>query len=337
MDIKVGIIGAGSFGITMARLASANADVIIYSRNLDKINQINQNHELRGVKLPENISAIADLKELASLCKLIIPVIPAASMRILFEQVGSYLDPSHFVLHATKGLDYDPEKAISKDNVFTMSQVIEQCSSVVRIGCISGPNLATEILEDQPSATVVASEYDEVIDIGRKILSSSKFFVFGSHALYGIELAGALKNIFAIGSGLLAGLGLGKNIQSLMLTRGLQEMIKLGEALGASKEPFLGSAGIGDLIATATSENSRNYRFGILIAQGKTIEQAKEVVKEVAEGVHTLKVVRSLAKQMRMSLPICEFIYQIVYNNYPLTRALDKMMFYPSVTDVEFL
>lgn len=337
MDITVGIIGAGSFGMTIATLAAANADVIVYSRNQAKVKGINEDHRVGDITLPDNVTAISELETLAKKCQLIMPVIPAASMRVLFEQLGSYLNPSHFVIHASKGLDYNAEEKISKDNIFTMSQVIDQCSSVVRIGCVSGPNLAKEILADQPTATVVASEYDEVIDIGRKVLSGNRFFVFGSHQIYGIELAGALKNIFAIGSGLLGGIGLGKNIQSLMLTRGLQEMIKLGEALGASKEPFLGSAGIGDLIATATSTDSRNYRFGTLIAQGNTIEGAKDIVKEVAEGVHTLKVVRALAKDMKMSLPICEFIYQIVYNNYPLSRALDKIMFYPSTTDVEFL
>lgn len=337
MEITVGIIGAGSFGLTIARLASANAKVVIYSRSAEKVNAINTEHKLGDIHLNPNISAISDLEELAKRCKLIMPVIPAASMRVLFEQLSGYLNPSHFVIHATKGLDYNPEEKISRQNVFTMSQVISQTSSVVRIGCVSGPNLAKEILEEQPTATVVASEYDEVIDIGRKILSSNKFFVFGSHQMFGVELAGALKNVFSIGTGLLAGIGLGKNLQALMLTRGLQEMIKLGEALGADKAPFLGSAGIGDLIATATSTSSRNFRFGSLIAQGKTIEEARDVVKEVAEGVHTLKVVRALAKELKMTLPICEFIYQIVYNNYPLTKALDRIMFYPSTTDVEFL
>lgn len=218
-----------------------------------------------------------------------------------------------------------------------MSQVIAQETSVVRIGCISGPNLAKEILAGQPTATVIASEYDEVIDIGRKVLSSKRFFVFGSHRMYGVELAGALKNVFAIGTGLLGGMELGKNLQALLITRGLQEMIALGEALGAKTEPFLGSAGIGDLIATATSESSRNYSFGKLIAQGKTIEEAKDILEEVAEGVHTLNVVKQLAKNLKMNLPICEFIYHIVYNNYPVSRALEKIMYYPSKNDVEFM
>lgn len=337
MDLKVGIVGAGSFGLTMAKLISANTEVVIYSRNQEKVDSVNNHHILKEIELSKNISATTDLGHLCKTCKLIVPVIPAAGMRILLQQMAQHLTPSHFIIHATKGLDYDAESVITKNNVFTMSQVIAQETSVVRIGCISGPNLAKEILAGQPTATVIASEYDEVIHIGRKILSSKRFFVFGSHSMYGVELAGALKNVFAIGSGLLGGMDLGKNLQAILITRGLQEMITLGEALGASAEPFLGSAGIGDLIATATSDSSRNYSFGKLIAQGKTIEEAKEILQEVAEGVHTLNVVKQLARNLKMNLPICEFIYHIVYNNYPMSRALEKIMYYPSKNDVEFM
>jgi glycerol-3-phosphate dehydrogenase (NAD(P)+) len=337
MDITVGIIGAGSFGLTISKLVSNNANVILYSRSAAKVASINATHKLRNIDLPDNLEATTDLKYLCDKCKLIIPVLPSASMRVLIRQLNTYLTPSHFIIHATKGLDYNEDLEITKDNVFTMSQVIAQETCVVRIGCISGPNLASEILADQPSATVVASEYDEVIEIGRKVLTGKKFFVFGSHRIYGIELAGALKNIFSIGSGLLAGLGVGKNLQAVMLTRGLQEMIKLGAALGTDSVPFLGTAGIGDLIATATSESSRNYTLGKLIAQGKTLEEAKIQLEEVAEGAHTLKVVKQLARSLNLNLPICEVIYHIVYNNYPLSRALDKLMYYPSTIDVEFL
>ncbi len=337
MNIKVGVIGSGSFGLTMAKVMSENSDILLYSRRLEKVNSINSTRTLKGIALPENIVATNDLEKICAECKLIIPVIPAASMRTLLQQMCKFLTPSHFLIHATKGLDYDAENTITKDNVFTMSQVIAQETSVVRIGCISGPNLSKEILAGQPTATVVASEFDEVIAIGRQVLNGKAFFVFGSHNILGVELAGALKNVFAIGSGLLGGLDLGKNLQALLITRGLGEMIKLGEALGAQTEPFLGSAGIGDLIATATSDSSRNYTFGKLIAKGNTIAQAKEIVDEVAEGVHTLNVVRQLARNLNMNLPICEFIYHIVYNNYPLSKALDKIMFYPSTDDVEFM
>ena len=215
-----------------------------------------------------------------------------------------------------------------------MSRVIMQESNVLRVGCLSGPNLSKEILEGQPTATVIASEYDEVISIGIEVLSSKKIFVFGSSDILGAELAGAFKNIIAVGSGYLRGKGLGKNVQGLFITRGLHEIAYFGGLIGADKSAFLGTAGIGDLIATATSSISRNFNFGFQLGQGKQLNEVLAASEELAEGVRTLKIAYLLAKTEKIRLPIIETLYKIVYENLPFEVALDYLMRYPYSKDV---
>jgi glycerol-3-phosphate dehydrogenase (NAD(P)+) len=215
-----------------------------------------------------------------------------------------------------------------------MSKVITQESNVLRVGCLSGPNLSKEILEGQPTATVIASEYDEVVRIGIDLLSSKKIFVFGSSDILGAELAGAFKNIIAVGSGYLRGKGLGKNVQGLFITRGLHEIAFFGSVLGADKSAFLGTAGIGDLIATATSSSSRNFNFGFQLGQGKQLQEVLATSEELAEGVRTLKIAFQLAKTEKTRLPIIETLYKIVYENLPFEVALDYLMRYPYSKDV---
>jgi glycerol-3-phosphate dehydrogenase (NAD(P)+) len=218
-----------------------------------------------------------------------------------------------------------------------MSEVIRQESVVVRIGCLSGPNLAKEINEGQPTATVIGSKFDEVVNLGKKVLSSRYFQVFGTYEILGAELAGALKNIIAIGSGILGGLGLGKNIQALLITRGLMEMIYFGKALGASPKPFVGTAGIGDLVCTATSSDSRNYSLGFHMGQGKKVEEILATMPEVAEGVRTLKIAKYLADQLKLHVPITQMLYRAVYEGYDMREAIEYLMRYPYYVDVDFM
>ena len=195
------------------------------------------------------------------------------------------------MIHGTKGFDLTgvsedvmADHPITRKNVHTMSEVIRQESVVVRIGCLSGPNLSAEIMEGQPTATVIASRFNEVIKLGRKVLDSQQFHVFGSHELMGAELAGALKNAIAIGSGILGGLGMGKNIQAMLITRGLMEMVYFGKAMGANSKAFIGTAGIGDLVATATSTKSRNYTFGMRMAKGESLEEISNTMPGTCRG-----------------------------------------------------
>ncbi len=339
-----GVIGAGSFGTTVAKLLAYNTDVLLFTRSRNTMQHLNQHHENLGYPLSERIRATNSLEEVANTCNVIFPVVPSASFRNLMKQLGGLLEPRHILIHGTKGFDLtgvrekdETNAAISRDEVRTMSEVIIEESPVLRVGCLSGPNLAKEILEGQPTATVVASEFTEVIDIGQKLLSSGAFFVFGSHDLIGAELAGALKNVIALGSGYLNGKGMGKNIQSMLITRGLHEIVYFGKSLGARKEAFLGTAGIGDLIATATSEDSRNFTFGRMLGQGSTIEEAENSVDEVAEGVRTLKIAYRLSKYYNIKVPITEMLFKVIYAQFPFERALEYLMRYPYTTDVDFL
>ena len=263
-----GVIGAGSFGIAISKLLSVNTDVILLVREAATADQVNSTRTLRGIQLPKNIRATTDPREIAGECRTIFPVVPSRNLRDSMRTISPYLRPLHFIIHCTKGLDVIPDKSrpdvISRSGIRTMSEVIAEETPVLRIGCLSGPNLAREIIDGQPTATLIASEFTEVIEEGRNLLASNKFFVFGSHDIVGAELAGALKNVYALGSGYLAGKGLGKNIQSMLITRGLQEMVVFGKALGSSSEAFMGTAGIGGLLATAASEDSRNFRCGFL-------------------------------------------------------------------------
>ena len=242
--------------------------------------------------------------------------------------MAEFVSPKNVIIHATKGLDLEKrthEFQSTKDLIHTMSQIVTQETSVLRVGCIAGPNLAKEILQGQPAACVLASEFHEVINIGKQLLSSEQFYVFGSTDLIGTEIASSYKNIIALASGILAGAGFGKNMQSILITSGLNEMIILGRSIGANESTYLGVAGIGDLIATSTSENSRNYSFGMRLAQGETIEDILNS-SEVVEGIRTLKIIYDLSTEMQLSTPITNVIYKIVFENLDLQLAFSMLM-----------
>ncbi len=332
----VGVIGFGSFGKTIVKLLSANSKVLLYVRTPSKVDlSIIHDTKEDDVDLYE-IEVTNNLEELCHRCRVIFPMIPAKNSRALAKQMSPFINPSHYIIHGIKGLDYRKFDELTIKQIHTMSQVFSQETNCVRIGCMSGPNLSKEILQNQPAGTVVASEFEEVIKIGKDLLTSKRFVVFGSSHIIGTELAGAFKNILAIGSGLLTGHGYGKNIQSMLITRGLHEIIMLGQMFNVDSSAFLGIAGIGDIIATSTSENSRNFRLGMLIAGGLSLDEAIESIGEVAEGVNTLKVLHLISSELKLPLHISNMIYYIIHENYPLEKAIDKLVFYPVEEDVAF-
>jgi glycerol-3-phosphate dehydrogenase (NAD(P)+) len=346
MHTPVGVIGAGSFGTAIANLLAYNTDVVLYSRKMELVRQINDSHyhSVLGVEMSKRVYATCDMEEVAKKCTLIFPIVPSESFRRMMRDLSPHLRPLHLLIHGTKGFELRKlseqemeDGKITRENVRTMSEVIREESVVVRVGCLSGPNLANEIFEGQPTATVIGSKFDEVIDAGKRVLSSRHFQVFGTYEILGAELAGALKNIIAIGSGVLGGLGMGKNIQALLITRGLMEMIYFGRAFGASPKPFVGTAGIGDLVCTATSMSSRNYTFGYRLGQGETAESIKASMPETAEGVRTLKIAKHLADHLKLHVPITQMLYRAVYEGFDMRQAIEYLMRYPYYVDVDFI
>lgn len=339
----VGVIGAGSFGTAVADLLSKNNEVLIFSRRQEVIDAINRGEAHYEVKLSNKVKATGDLKEIADRCDLIFPVVPSSAFRRTMQAMGSFLRPYHILIHGTKGfdtLDLDEKdfvKGISRRNVHTMSEVIKEETSVVRIGCLAGPNLAKEIVAGQPTAAVIASAFEEVFELGREAINSERFHVFYNEDILGTELAGALKNIIALGAGIINGMGYGKNLQAMLITRGLVEMISFGKALGAGKEAFLGTAGIGDLIATATSTDSRNYSTGMRIGKGDSLAKINEDMVETAEGLRTLKITRYLARHYKLKVPITEAIYRVVFEGLDPYKALEFLITYPYDVDVDFI
>ena len=343
---KVGVVGSGSFGTAVANLLAHNTDVLIYSRQEELITSINKDHfhPNFNLNLSPKIRATGDLQEVAENCTLIFPIISSDGFRSVIQGLSPFLKPYHLLIHGTKGFDLKNlseedlrSGKITRNSVRTMSEVIMEESSVVRIGCLSGPNLAQEIMEGQPTATVIGSKFDEVVNAGKRVLSSRHFQVFGTYEILGAELAGALKNIIAIGSGILGGLGMGKNIQALLITRGLMEMIYFGKAMGTTPKPFVGTAGIGDLICTATSMSSRNYTFGYRLGQGESKEEILKSMPEIAEGVRTLKIAKHLGDHLKLQVPITQMLYRAVYEGYDLKQAIEFLMRYPYYVDVDFI
>ena len=339
----VGVIGAGSFGTAVANILSRKSDVLLYARNADKSQEIQSQRKSANQNLADNIRVVHDLEEVAASCHTIFPIIPSSNYRELMKQLSPYLHPYHVLIHGTKGLDLSlpenrmPDFKVSRDHIKTMSEVIREESVVVRVGCMAGPNLALELAKGHPAATVIASPFNEVINEGTRLLRTDKFQVYGNKDLTGVELCGILKNIIALASGILSGLGFGENAKGLLVSRGLVEMIYLGQALGGEISSFIGLAGIGDLVATASSETSRNYTFGFKLAEGKSMEEVSREMEETAEGINTIRIIKKLADGQHIKPLITETLYKILFENMSPEDGVSYLMRYPGNIDIDFL
>ena len=331
----IGILGTGSFGISIASLVAKNHDVLVYGRTDEVVQQIN-NHHVHGYQLSTHIQATRDPAYFTKSCNLLFPVVPSESFRSVMKKFSPYINPEHFIIHGTKGLDIATNPITHKVIYHTMSEIITQETSAIRIGVMSGPNLASEIMQGMPGATLVASKYDEVIKAGQHALRSPQFQVYGSHEVKGAELCGALKNIIAIGSGILYGKGFGKNAWGLLISRGLLEMSEVGKALGADINAFLGVAGIGDLVATASSESSRNFTLGFRLGKGETIQEILATSHELAEGYHTLKVVQELVIENKIFAPIMQMLYRTIFGNVSVDEGISALMSFPHNEDAKY-
>lgn len=344
-DKPVGVIGAGNFGSAIANIIALNKSVLLYARDEKVVETILDKRVNKGHKMHANIEPTHDLHHLATQCDVIFPIVPSSRFRSMMKDLSPFLHPYHILIHGTKGLDIilpkgetiETVKRLDRSQVKTMSEVIREESVVVRVGCLAGPNLSKELALRQPGATVVASPFQEVFQVGRRLLRNDRFQVYDNNDLVGVELAGVLKNIIAIASGALSGLGYGENAKGLLISRGAVEMVYLGRALGGNTKAFLGLAGIGDLVTTCNSPNSRNYTVGFRMAKGERLPDILNDMDEVAEGVNTVRIMKKCAEAYNVRAPITDTLYKVLFEGMTMETAVQYLMRYPLNVDIDFI
>ncbi len=327
------VLGGGSWGTAIAHiLATHGVKTKLWMRSQEAADHLNAKHEslryLRGYRVHEGVEATTDLAGAASFAEVIFSVIPSKATREVARRLGDHVSGDQIIVSATKG--FEPA------TFERMSSILRQETCVRKVGALSGPNLAAEVMAGHPSATVVASPFHEVVVAAERLLAGPRFRLYGSFDLAGTEVAGALKNIVAIAAGISAGLGFGANTLSLLMTRGLAEMWRLGEVMGADRATFQGLAGVGDLIATCTSTLSRNQTVGRRLAGGETLAEIRADMKMVAEGVNTTDAVHRHAKRLGVDMPIAAGMYRVLFEGAPIPEVIDQLMSRTSVYEASY-
>jgi glycerol-3-phosphate dehydrogenase (NAD(P)+) len=309
MQLRVTVLGAGSFGTTMAHLFTQNAPTLLWCRRAEIADQINREHRneayLPGFEISKELRATESMEEAVREADVLVMGIPSHGMRAALEEVAKYIRPWVPVVSLAKGLE--PESHLR------MTQVIREVLPEHRAGALTGPNLAKEIMAGFAAASVIAVEDAELARQLQGIFHCGVFRVYTNRDVIGCELAGALKNVIAIATGMGDGLGVGDNTRSAVITRGLAELTRLGVAMGGEPATFAGLAGIGDLVATCTSRQSRNRFVGEELGRGRTIEEISAGMHQVAEGVKTTAVAIELAERQGIDLPIAREVYGVLY------------------------
>ena len=323
--MKIAMIGAGSWGTAMVRLlAVRNENVWLYCRHPDTAERLRETREnetyLPGVKIPEAVRITSDLEEAARGAECVILCTPAGAAGKTCESLLPYLSQNVTVASASKGLADDSGRRISDVIGETLSGKTD------RIVVISGPNHAEEIGRGCPAATVAAGTNPTAVELIQDIFMGPVFRVYRSDDIIGVEYGGSLKNIIAIACGLLDGLRFGDNSRAALMTRGLVEMTRFGTHYGAKMSTFFGLSGMGDLVATCISEHSRNHRAGVLLAQGKTIDEILSGTQMVVEGVRTTRIVHDIAEKEGISMPITNEMYHVIRGDYTAAEAIEHLM-----------
>lgn len=320
---KIGMIGAGSWGIALTVLLHNNGhDVIVWSALKDEINMLNREHEhkdkLPGVKLSEEIVFTTDLKSAMADKDLIVLAVPSPFTRSTSQKMKEYIHNGQIIVNVAKGIE--------ETTLMTLSQIIAQEIPNADVAVLSGPSHAEEVGRGMPTTIVVGAKTQQTAEFIQNIFMSDVFRVYISPDVLGIELGAALKNVVALAAGIADGLGYGDNTKAALITRGITEIARLGTAMGGKFETFCGLSGIGDLIVTCASMHSRNRRAGILIGQGKTMEEAMAEVKMVVEGVYSAKAAMGLARKYNVELPIIEQVNDVLFKNKTADAAMKDLM-----------
>mgnify|MGYP000170270492 FL=1 len=333
-SMRVAVLGGGSFGTALASIAADNgAEVRQWLRDPELAAQITREHR-NGRYLPDyaiNAAVVAstDMAEVLEGAELVLVAIPSKAFREVVRQARPFLHPAQILVSTTKGIQAEGFKL--------MSQILEEETGFAHIGVISGPNLASEVADKQLTATVIASDDPQTRTRVQSALGCDYFRVYASNDRYGVELGGALKNLYAIAAGMAAALGMGENTRSMLMTRALAEMSRFAVDQGANPMTFLGLAGVGDLIVTCSSPLSRNYRVGQALGEGKTLDEAVKALGQVAEGVNTVRLVRDKAHAAGVYMPLAEGLYQVLFEGVPARDMARLLMLGEQSSDVEFV
>ncbi len=324
-SVAMTVIGAGSYGTALAISLARNGEyVVLWGHEPEHMAQleIDRSNEafLAGVSFPETLILTADLKQAVEASRDLLVVVPSHVFGLVLAQMAPYLKPDSRICWATKGLE--PETGRLLQDVAK-----ETLGDFISLAVLSGPTFAKELAAGLPTAISVAStDPDFVEDLQEKIHCSRTFRVYANNDFIGMQLGGAVKNVIAIGAGMSDGIGYGANARTALITRGLAELTRLGLALNADRETFMGMAGLGDLVLTCTDNQSRNRRFGLALGQGQSVEQAQDDIGQVVEGYRNTKEVRALAKRVGVEMPIVEQIYQVLYQGKDVRIAAKDLL-----------
>ena len=321
---NIAVIGAGSFGISMARVLADNEHAVtVYDVDASIIEDINTNHKnskfFPDVTLPTNLVGSSSMEETVKGAEYVLLVVPTKFMRDALGNMKDFLGADTVVINASKGIEPGTNKRVSE-------VVAEELGTDRKFAAISGPSHAEELVYCQLTAVTCASDFPECLDDIQGMFSNDYFRVYKTDDLIGFEVGASIKNVIALGSGILAGLGFGDNARAALITRSMVEMQALGVKLGAKPETFMGLSGLGDLIVTATSQHSRNFQAGFKMGSGSSIKEALDSMTMVVEGMRTCQSTYDLAKKMDVEMPIVEAIYDVVYNLQDPKEVLGKLM-----------
>jgi len=323
--MKIAILGSGSWGIALAYLiGKKNLEVALWGREEDVIEviQSERHHPFfaSNCKISDSVLATSDLKKAVVNADFIFFVIPSKAMRSVAKEAVKYASKDVTVVSFAKGFEDETFKRMTEILAEEFSEV------TTRIGAVSGPNHAEEVIAGQPAATLTVAKEIEVAEKIQEILMGSTFRVYAGTDVIGAELGGALKNVIALAVGIAAGLDLGDNPRAALMTRGLAEIARLGVSLGAHPMTFTGLSGVGDLIATCTSEHSRNYRAGKLIASGKNAQEAQAEIGMVVEGLRAVEAAIALSEKRNVDMPIVKTLNEVLQGKMSAAEAMTSLM-----------
>ncbi|MFT6051646.1 MAG: glycerol-3-phosphate dehydrogenase (NAD(P)+) [Halioglobus sp.] len=320
--LNVSVMGGGSWGTTVASLVSRNAPVTLWARDVKTVDEINQHHTneryLPGASLPVKLSATHDISDAVSHADVVIMGIPSHNFRSVLEQVKRHIRAWVPIITLTKGLELETGKR--------MTEVINDVMPGHPVGVLTGPNLAREIMSGQAAASVIAMDDPIIRKELQTLFNSGLFRMYTNDDIIGCELGGVLKNIIAIAVGMGDGQGAGDNTRSALITRGLAEVTRLGVAMGGRPETFAGLAGMGDMIATCTSNQSRNRHVGVELGKGREMQEIIDEMLMVAEGVKSAPAVMALAKKYGVEMPIAADVLRVVSGESSALRAFKGLL-----------